>query len=626
MATISLSEGLGELGKLTDFVDGNHLVVNPFLANAAQLLLQGDANSAHPDAGVLLEANPLSNPFTYGGGSVSHGHVTGAIFEDSSVNPLIQVEGLDIDVDVLKQAVAAHQVLSILNAVNGGNDHVIGSSIGDDLTIVPGAGDDSVEGKGGNDQIDGGAGNDTLIGGEGADTISGGDGTDTADYQVSTVGVNVELSGVAGHGGDAEGDLLTNIEYLMGSSHDDTLKGDTQDNYLWGLVGNDLLISSVGADTFDGGIGNDMVSYLNSATRVEVALSGGPGVLGNAAGDILINIENLTGSFFADKLTGDTADNLIDGNIGKDTIFGGGGNDTLVGGAGNDSLDGGADNDFLLGGTGNDTTLGGGGDDNLAGGAGNDSLDGGADNDFLLGGTGNDTLVGGAGNDILSGGAGDDLIDGGDGRDGVSYLTSTHGVVITLSGGPGAGGDADGDVLIRVENLVGSTHDDSVTGDSAINILAGGAGNDTLLGMAGKDTLNGGSGNDLLSGGVGADRLNGNAGSDTLSGDAGSDALVGGTGDDLLSGGLNTDFFIFRAGDGHDTITDFVADGFQDFIVATQDMVNRFVPHLVLDALTSAVIGVEVDFFNAEHVSQGSILLQHVLSTDLITAADFHVG
>jgi Ca2+-binding RTX toxin-like protein len=166
-----------------------------------------------------------------------------------------------------------------------------------------------------------------------------------------------------------------------------------------------------------------------------------------------------------------------------------------------------------------------------------------------------------------------------------------------------------------------------VTGYSAANHIIGGAGNDTLLGMEGKDTLDGGTGNDLLSGGAGADRLNGNAGNDTLVGDSGSDALNGGAGDDLLSGGLGRDYFIFRAGDGHDKITDFTAEGTgQDLILATHELINHFEKHLVLDVVTNAVLGVEVDFFNAGHVAQGSIFLQNVLNTDLITAADFFPG
>ena len=51
-------------------------------------------------------------------------------------------------------------------------------------------------------------------------------------------------------------------------------------------------------------------------------------------------------------------------------------------------------------------------------------------------------------------------------------------------------------VLTGVENLVGSTFDDLLTGDKGANELYGGAGNDILRGNSGADTLFGGDGND----------------------------------------------------------------------------------------------------------------------------------
>ena len=63
-----------------------------------------------------------------------------------------------------------------------------------------------------------------------------------------------------------------------------------------------------------------------------------------------------------------------------------------------------------------------------------------------------------------------------------------------------------------------------------------------------------------LDGGTGADNLNGGIGDDTLNGGTGNDALTGGTGNDT---------FVFKAGDGHDTITDFTAGGTDDQINLT---------------------------------------------------------
>jgi len=88
------------------------------------------------------------------------------------------------------------------------------------------------------------------------------------------------------------------------------------------------------------------------------------------------------------------------------------------------------------------------------------------------------------------------------------------------------------------------------TGNAVNNVITGGAGNDTLDGNAGDDTLLGGAGSDNLIGGQGIDRLTGGAGNDTMS---------GGAGDDI---------FLFAAGLGNDTISDFdaIAQGGQDLL------------------------------------------------------------
>ena len=41
-------------------------------------------------------------------------------------------------------------------------------------------------------------------------------------------------------------------------------------------------------------------------------------------------------------------------------------------------------------------------------------------------------------------------------------------------------GGAGSDTLVTVENLIGSDHNDSLTGDTGANTLIGGLGNDTL--------------------------------------------------------------------------------------------------------------------------------------------------
>ena len=204
-----------------------------------------------------------------------------------------------------------------------------------------------------------------------------------------------------------------------------------------------------------------------------------------------------------------------------------------------------------------------------------------------MGGNGNDTLFGGFGDDLLDGGEGADSLNGGQGIDTVDYSGSdTIGVIIDLNTNTALRGDADGDTLISIENLIGTGFGDSFAGNSDDNIffgldgidrlvggagddrLDGGTGDDIVRGNDGDDTVFGGDGDDIVFGGFGEDNINGGTGIDTLLGGTGNDiidgrggfdTLNGGTGDDVLTGGFNADTFIFEDGFGNDTITDFAS-------------------------------------------------------------------
>ena len=118
--------------------------------------------------------------------------------------------------------------------------------------------------------------------------------------------------------------------------------------------------------------------------------------------------------------------------------------------------------------------------------------------DILRGLGGNDMLFGGSGNDTLEGGPGADTLIGGPGMDTADYSASAAAVSVNLLTGLGSGGDAQGDILGGIENIVGSAFNDTLTGDNGGNALDGRSGNDTLLGGAGSDTLAGGAGADTF--------------------------------------------------------------------------------------------------------------------------------
>ena len=254
-------------------------------------------------------------------------------------------------------------------------------------------GADTIFGFGGNDTIFGLGGNDHIIGGSGADAINGGSGTDTSSYSDSFSGVTVSLVSNEGFGGTAEGDTLTSIENLTGSSHDDFLIGNDANNVLTGLEDNDILKGGGGADTLfgdsgsdtlkggggadtlNGGSGVDTANYGESSAAVFISLITDTAAYGDAEGDELNSIENVTGSAYNDNLWGNDGVNVLKGNDGNDSLKGFGGADTIYGGDHNDALYGMDANDTLYGDNGHDIIVGGAGKDLMYGGAGVDAFE-----------------------------------------------------------------------------------------------------------------------------------------------------------------------------------------------------------------------------------------------------------
>ena len=268
----------------------------------------------------------------------------------------------------------------------------------------------------------------------------------------------------------------------------DTIYGLAGTDTIYGLGGNDWIKGGGGADNINGGSGIDTADYSDSLEDVVVTLVTGKGYFGTAQGDTLISVENLYGSSYDDTLIGNNSDNDLNGQIGNDTLKGGGGADQLHGGAGND------------------------------------------------------TLMGGVGADQLF---------GGDGIDTADYSTSWTEVEVSLFNHTAYSGEAAGDQLTGIENLVGSAYDDWLTGDGGANELWGLDGNDHLAGGGGDgDVLHGGDGDDWLIGSFGSDTLFGGAGTDNLQGSGGNDILDGNDGDDILAGGPGDDvYYVNSQGD-----------------------------------------------------------------------------
>jgi parallel beta-helix repeat protein len=195
--------------------------------------------------------------------------------------------------------------------------------------------------------ITGNAANNVIDGAAGADSMSGGDGSDT--YYVDDAGDNVietnseKMSGGVDsvHSSLATYTLTSNVENLY-------LDGNAAANGIGNALDN-TLFAGAGDNVLDGRDGNDTVSFERALAGITVTLS--TSAQQNTVGsglDSVKNIENLTGSVYADTLSGNSGANVLNGGAGDDTLVGGAGNDRLIGGQGADTLTGGTGADTYV--------------------------------------------------------------------------------------------------------------------------------------------------------------------------------------------------------------------------------------------------------------------------------------
>jgi Ca2+-binding RTX toxin-like protein len=201
-----------------------------------------------------------------------------------------------------------------------------------------------------------------------------------------------------------------------------------------------------------------------------------------ARDNVKSDVENLTGGAGKDILTGSSANNVLDGGPGADVLSGGGGTgDTASYATRTTAVAATLDN---VANDGNASDGPAGARDNIK-----------SDVESLIGGAGNDTLTGSSANNGLDGGAGADVLSGLGGTDTASYATRTAAVIVSLDNVANDGSSSDGPIGARdnvksdIENLLGGSGADSLTGSAANNRLTGGLGADSLFGLGGNDTL-----------------------------------------------------------------------------------------------------------------------------------------
>ena len=290
--------------------------------------------------------------------------------------------------------------------------------------------------------------------------------------------------------------------------------------------------------------------------------------------------------------------------------------------------------------------------------------------DTISGGGGNDVIASLSGNDILIGGPGADIMDGGTGTDTASYATAHAGVAVSLATATGSAGDAAGDLLFNIENITGSSYNDTIEGNGGNNTLSGGDGVDTLsyehasagvtvslamalpqdTGGAGIDTVSGfeyvlGSAfDDTITGSKVANAMKGGDGNDVLNGGAGDDLLFGGNGNDTLTGGTGADGFVFNTpNEGADTITDFVsgsdwlriaasafggglAAGQQPTLVTVEDRHDAPPSHTGTFIFDNAGADAGTLYWDADGGRTGDAkVIAHLTGVTSLTPSDFHI-
>ena len=633
-AVVDTFDGAGGVDKL-DY-SGSAQAINMSVANGGGIGVGGDAQGDVFSNFEHIIGTSQDDQFTVTAGSMTFSGGSGndvyIINGNATLNVIEAADGGDDEV-------RTNQSSGVLNA---GVERLTYTGTG--------IGNFTGRGNTGDNIITGGSGNDLLIGGGGSDQLIGGAGTDTVSYEDEYTGAGVTLNLKTGvHTGIAAGDTFVGIEAFRGSSYGDTFVASSQADVLDGAGGTDKLDYSssaqavvmtvannagtgIGGDaqgdvfsnfenivgtvfddqftvtagtmTFSGGQGNDVYIANGTATVVvnELAGEGDDEVRTNQTNYTLnAEVERLTytgtGNFIG---RGNAGDNIITGGAGNDTLFGGAGADQLIGGAGFDIASY-ADSGSAIISTKAGVTNGGSaaGDtysgieqfngsntgDIFIGGAGADRFDGGTGVDFLsfayestgvtfdlsaplvtgvgagdvytsieafLGSSFADAFTGSAGasESFVGGGGADTLIGVGRG-DAAWYVNSSAGVQVNLLTGVGTGGDAEGDVLRNIDNLVGSAFNDTLIGNAQANMIEGGDGNDIIDGGDGNDTLYGHSFSDT------------GALKDVLSSVNQSDIIHGGNGDDYIAGYVRDAGSVYYGDAGNDRIyiNSGIADG-----------------------------------------------------------------
>jgi len=329
-------------------------------------------------------------------------------------------------------------------------DFIVGTS--DDETIYGGGGADVIIGEGGDDTAYGGADGDSCDAATALECETSNEEVELRDPGAIAVGLMAPQSGEPP------------AVYLTGSDEDDEV----------------TVSYAAGAVTFTLGAGSD------GGFDTSPSASGGCGA--PAAGKVTCPAPTAPDSIVLAGLDG--ADTLSLSGFDSPALAAT--SVVLLGGAGNDKLSGSLTEDALVDGAGADTVDAGGRDDAVPNNEGADKLHA---------GTGEDLFIS---NSVCDG----DLLDGGADRDNANWANFNAAIAIDMgakrAGLVGSGGlpqCASSPLLTTleaIEDVEGSSLDDTMIGDSGDNQLLGRPGHDSYFAAAGNDSILANSGDEDL--------------------------------------------------------------------------------------------------------------------------------
>ncbi len=512
----------------------------------------------------------------------------------------------------------------------------------------------------GRDTVTGGRNNDTIYASGGGNRLDGAGGINTLDYSSTTNHETINATTGLASGGSGS-DTFVNFQRFIGASAATLLVGTASTVYLASAISasHDTFESGGGGTTLGpetilgGATGTNTLSYIDATAAVNVNLA--TGMASGFGRQTISNIQYLVGSAFNDTLIGATATlSLAAGGANSNVTFdpGGGGSSTRL-----ESITGSTYGvntlTYLTSASGVNVNLSTG----LATGDGVQAL---TNIEIVLGSTHADTLIGTTttlalqgmgGNDFFDGGGGGTVaapesIVGGTGDNTISFANAPGGVSVNLalgfakgiSGQPGYGYET----LTSLQNIIGSSHSDSLVGAPTTHLISGGSGGGDTIDPGGGGTLlapetirGGAAGNNLLtyanataavnvnlSPGSGANGTATGYGVQTLEGiqrvvgSAYSDSLRGSTSTLELNGGSGGSDTFDGGGGGTKTAAETIQGNISGVNTLTfaQDSFGGVVANLQTHTVDANVYGYET-------VANIQILIGSALGNDNLTGA-----